>query len=68
MSLSKKPETSRGERFKAFRDGASAYRNGKSVGASPYMGEGPVLEALRQRWVLGYRYARRERAVANAAV
>lgn len=68
MSRSKQSETSRAERFKAFRDGAKAYREGKSVGVTPHLGEGSKVDDLRNNWVLGYRYARRARAVANESV
>jgi hypothetical protein len=68
MSLNKKSDTSRAERFKAFRDGAGAYRRGQSIGATPHLGLDAKTEVLRQSWVLGYSYARRARATANAAV
>lgn len=68
MSRNQGSETSRADRFKAFRDGSTAYRTGKGLGSSPYLGEGPKLEVLRKAWVTGYSYARRERAAANARV
>jgi hypothetical protein len=67
MSLSRNSVTSRAERFKAFRDGAGAYRKGESLGVTPHLGSEPKTEELRQSWVRGYSYARRARAAANAA-
>lgn len=68
MSHSRKSETTRAERFKAFRDGAGAYRRGLSIGATPHLGAEARIAELRRNWVLGYSYARRARAAANAAV
>lgn len=67
MSHSQKGGTTRVERFKAFRAGAGAYRDGRSVGDLPYLGAEDGQAVLRGSWVTGYQYARREQARANAA-
>lgn len=67
MSLKNGDGTDRASRLKAFRDGFGAYRDGRSIGSLPHVGQEAADKTLRHAWVEGYQRARRQRAQENAA-